>query len=154
MVEKRHLIVLEKIYQRLKNTDIIWAITGSTAFALQGLPDIPNDIDIQTNKSGAYEIEKQFVNNIRKKVEFSSTEKIRSHFGVFVIEGLKVEIMGDIEKIVDGKWEEPIDLTRYRQFVKVNNIDLPVLDLKYEYEAYLKLGRIERCRMLKRWIKK
>lgn len=60
--------------------------------------------------------------------------------------------MGDIEKNVDGKWEEPIDLTKYRQFIKVNNMELPVLDLKYEYEAYLKLGRIERSRILKEWI--
>lgn len=84
MVGERHLTVLKKIYRRLKNTDIIWAITGSTAFALQGLPFVPKDIDLQTNKYGAYEVEKLFVNNIRKKVEFSSTEKIRSHSGVFV----------------------------------------------------------------------
>lgn len=108
MVGERHLLVLNQLYQRLKNTDIIWAVTGSTSFALQGLPVVPNDIDLQTNKSGAYEIEKIFINNIKKRVEFCSTEKIRSHFGVLVIEGLKVEIMGDIEKYVDGKWEEPL----------------------------------------------
>lgn len=154
MIGERHLIVLKKIYQGLRDTDIIWAITGSTAFALQGLPIVPNDIDIQTNKYGAYEIEKLFINNIRKRVKFCSTEKIRSHFGVVVIEGLKVEIMGDTEKYFDGKWEEPIELTKYRQFVKVNNIELPVLDLKYEYEAYLKMGRLERCRIMEEWLEK
>ena len=62
--------------------------------------------------------------------------------------------MGDIEKYFDGKWEEPIELTKYRQFVKVNNIELPVLDLKYEYKAYLKMGRLERCRIIKEWLEK
>lgn len=62
--------------------------------------------------------------------------------------------MGDIGENVDGKWEEPIDLIKHRRFIKVNDRKLPVLDLKYEYEAYLRLGRMKRCRMLKEWMEK
>ncbi|MFC6233223.1 nucleotidyltransferase domain-containing protein, partial [Paenibacillus allorhizosphaerae] len=50
-------MVLELIYERLSMTQINWALTGSTSFALQGLPYEPGDIDIQTDQQGAYEIE-------------------------------------------------------------------------------------------------
>jgi len=36
--------------------DIVWALTGSTAFIIQGMQFAPNDIDIQTNEIGAYAI--------------------------------------------------------------------------------------------------
>jgi hypothetical protein len=29
---------------------------------------------------------------------------------------------------------------------------LPVLDLEYEYEAYMKMGRVEKAMLLKEWI--
>lgn len=58
MLSEQHLKIVQKIYNELNKTDINWAITGSTAFAIQGVPLIPNDIDIQTDKKGAYQIEK------------------------------------------------------------------------------------------------
>jgi len=42
---------------------------------------------------------------------FTELWNFRLPFSVFLYyhKHLKVEIMGDIEKYVDGKWEEPID---------------------------------------------
>jgi len=68
-----------------------------------------------------------------------------------MIDGIKVEIMGDIAKrLEDGTWEEPVDLERYKQFVGVEGMQVPVLSLEYEYQAYLKLGRIEKAQMLQK----
>ncbi|MGI1690677.1 nucleotidyltransferase domain-containing protein [Thermoanaerobacter uzonensis] len=146
------LKVLKKIKDKLDDSDINWALTGSLSFALQGMPVKVHDIDIQTDERGAYEIERLFEKYVIRKVEFSQAEKIRSHFGVLMIDGIKVEIMGDIQKLVDDVWEEPVDLEKHKKFVYVQGMRIPVLSLDYEYQAYKKMGRIEKAEMIKEWL--
>ena len=139
-----HLRVLEKIVDGLRDRSVNWALTGSCSFAIQGMPVRPNDIDIQTDKSGAYEIEKIFSENMVEKVCFVECDKIRSHFGAMMIDGVRVEIMGDIEKRDHaGEWGEPVDLNRHKILVTYEGMEVPVLSLEYEYEAYKALGRHE-----------
>jgi len=153
MVDRRYLNALSKIYARLNVSDVNWVLTGSVGFALQGMPVEIHDIDIQTDKVGAYEIESLFSESIVKKVDFSSTEKVRSHFGTLMIDGIKVEIMGDIQKRSEnGEWEQPVDLQKHKQFVDIEGMHIPVLSLEYEYQAYVKLGRKEKAEMLKQWL--
>ena len=137
------------------NTNVNWVVTGSFSFALQGIALEPHDIDLQTDEAGAYEIERRFSELVSRKVAFSGSEKIRSHFGVLLIDGIKVEIMGDISKrLENGTWEEPINLDRYKRSIVVEGMQIPVLSLEYEYQAYLKLGRIEKAEVLKQALKR
>ena len=150
MLNPNYLNVLRKIYARLINTDINWVVTGSLSFALQGIALEPHDIDLQTAEAGAYAIERCFSEFVVRKVVFSSSEKMRSHFGALSIDGIQVEIMGDISKrLKDGSWEEPVNLERYKRLIMVEDMHIPVLSLEYEYHAYLKLGRIQKVQMLK-----
>ena len=132
MISQAYLRVLYKLYGRLNNSDVNWVITGSFGFALQGVPINPRDIDIQTDKEGAYKIERLFSEFVASPVRFSSAENIRSYFGVLVIDGIKVEIMGDIQKRVDDRWEPPVDISKYKRLVDVEGMKIPVLDLEYE----------------------
>ena len=153
MIDPVYLNVLRQIHARLSNTDVNWVVTGSLGFALQGVPVQPNDIDLQTDKAGAYEIERRFSDVIIRKVKFSATERIKSHFGALQIDGIEIEIMGDIQKRgADGVWEEIVDPAHYRQMVEIAGLLVPVLSLEYEYQAYLKFGRTERAKMLRRWL--
>jgi len=153
IINSAYLKVLEKIYSRLTKTNINWAVTGTLGFALQGLPVNPNDIDIQTDKVGAYETEKLFSEFVIKKVSFSTAEKIRSHLGELKINGIKVEIMGDIQKRnADQTWEPPVDLNKHKKMIEVEGMHIPVLSLEYEYQAYLKLGRKDKAEMLRKWM--
>lgn len=132
------------------NKDINWVITGSLGFWLQGLEIEVNDIDVQTDKVGAYQIEEEFSGFVTKPVTFCSSEKIKSHFGALSINGIKVEIMGDIQKRdAEGVWDRPVDLSEYREYVEIEGMHIPVLSLAYEYEAYRKLGRVEKAEKLK-----
>lgn len=153
MLNPNYLKVLHRINARLSNTSVKWVVTGSLGFALQGIPVKPNDIDIQTDKDGVYDIESCFSEFVTKKVVFSSTGRIRSHFGELMIDGIKVEIMGDIQKrLENGSWESPGNLEHHKRVVKVEGMQVPVLSLEYEYHAYLKLGRTEKAEMLKNWL--
>lgn len=153
MLNPDYLKVLRKINARLNNTSLNWVVNGSLGFALQGVPVEPNDIDIQTDKRGAYEIERHFSEFVTKRVAFSSTERIRSYFGELIVNGIKVEIMGDIQKsLEDGSWENPVDLEHHKRVVEVEGMQVPVLSLEYEYQAYLKLGRVDKAEMLRNWL--
>ena len=162
MIPKPHLSVLRKLYAKLESEGVNWVLTGSASFALQGIPMEVHDIDVQTDEVGAYRIEELFSRYSMKKVSFSSTDNIRSHFGELYIDGVRVEIMGDIQKRLeactersrrDGSWEESVNLEFHKRFVNVAGMRIPVLSLEYEYQAYLKLGRIEKAEKIKKGMK-
>ncbi len=153
MISDKHLNAFRKFYAVIHPTDINWVLTGSLAFAFQGLPVTPADIDIQTDTQGAYAIEQHFSDCVVRPVSFSSIERIRSHFGELEIGGVKVEIMGDLQKrLDDGTWETPPDLSLLRRFVDYDGMCVPVLALEYEYQAYLRMGRAKRAMMIKAFI--
>ncbi len=154
MIPQTHLKVLRKLYERLKDSGVNWVITGSLGFALQGVPIEPHDIDIQTDKEGAYEIERLFSEFVVRPLKFRESERIRSYFGTLIIDGIKVEIMGDIQKKVNNEWEPPVDINKYKCFMQIEGMKIPVLNLEYEYQAYLKLGRIKKAEMLKEFLEK
>ena len=153
MISLNYLNVLRIIYTRLNNTKVNWAVTGSLGFALQGVPVEPKDIDIQTDEAGAYEIERCFSEFTTKRVIFSSADRIRSHFGELMIDGIKVEIMGSVQKrLENGSWEAPVELELHKRVVEINGMQIPILSLEYEYLAYSMLGRIEQAEMLRKWL--
>ncbi len=150
-IDPKYFGVLRKLNSRL--TGINWAVTESLNFALHGMSVEPNDIDIQTDKEGAYAIEEEFEDHVVDEVRFSSSDVIRSHYGKLEINGIEVEIMGDIQKKVEGDWESPVDIEEYKETVEIEGMEIPVLSLNYEYQAYLKLGRTDRAMKIKRWLK-
>ena len=146
--------VLGQLYNNMENTDINWAITGSLGHVLQGMSLEVHDIDILTDKTGAYEIERLFSNYILRKVRFSSTEKICSYFGELRINDIQVEIMGDVQKCLpDGRWENPPNLSSIRVFIDYDGLSVPVTSLKYDIEEYNKLGRIERAEQISKFLR-
>lgn len=154
MITQEHQAALRELYNRLNGREISWLITGSTGLALQGVPIKANDVDIRTDRKGAYEIEKIFEDCVDKKVSYSSTDKIRSHFGALKVRGIKVEIMGNIEKNVDGEWEaKSIDLDSNKRMIELDDIKLPVLSLEYELIEYRKMERHEKVEIIEKFLR-
>lgn len=154
MINNRYLIVLQKIHTILIKHNILWAVTGSLNFALHGINVISHDIDIQTDKEGAYKFEQLFAEFVTKKVSYLKSEKIRSYFGSFLINNIQVEIMGDLQKMFDdGSWEEPVNIKNYLEFIKYQGMKIPVLCLEYEEQAYRQMGRIKKADLLRRYLR-
>jgi hypothetical protein len=153
MIEIPHRRVLHKIQARLKDSGIAWVITGSFGMALQGM-DLPVlDIDLQTDEAGAYAIENRFSEYVTTPVRYLASERMRSHLGKLEIDRVTVEIMGALQKRIDDQaWEPPVDVGQYRKWVEIDRMRIPVLALDYEYEAYLKLGRVEKARKIREWL--
>ncbi len=155
MISPRHVHVVRKIGQRLCDSDVNWAITGSLGLALQGVPVAVRDIDVLTDETGAYEIERHFAEFVTQKVSLRADEKMRSHFGVLTIDGITVEIIGDVEtRRPDGQWAGPRDLTQHTRPIHLGGMLVRVLSLEHEYEAYRRLGRTEKVKLLGEWLRK
>jgi hypothetical protein len=121
--------------------------------ALQGMEVAVHDIDLQTDEQGAYEIEEYLDEYIVSHVHYKDSQRIRSHFGVLNINGVKVEIMGDLQKkLSDQTWEEPVKIEVYKKWVEFSGMKVPVLSLVYEYQAYLTLERYEKAEKIRRWL--
>lgn len=150
-----HLSALRIICGRLGEAPLVWVVTGSLAFALRGMDVAVDDIDLQSDRAGAYEIERRLRGFVVEPVRFSSTATIRSHLGALLLCGVRVEIMGDIEKRIAGSaWEPPVDLTGPRQWITAHGLRVPVLSLEHEYRAYRTLGRMRQADMLRQWMER
>jgi hypothetical protein len=153
MNKKQYLPILHKVYLQIKDNRNGWVITGSLGMALQGMDIDVHDIDIQTNKEGAYEIESKLKQFSTTPVNSVSSELIKSYLGKFIVDDVQVELMGALQKkLKNGNWEEPVNIENYREWVKVESMTVPVLSLYYEYEAYKKLGRYEKAEKIFKWI--
>ena len=153
MISTQHARALKTIHDRLRKIESVWAITGSLSFVLQGMEIEVNDINLQTDAAGVYDIEKVFAENIVRSLRFSRSDKIASHWGELNIDRVKVEIMGGLQKkLPDGTRESPVDVKRHREFISFEGMVLPVLSLAYEEQAYRTLGRIEQADQIKEWL--
>lgn len=155
MLETYHIKALRLILEKIQGKPgLVWALTGSTSFALQGMDVTAHDIDIQADKAGAYKLGGLLAAYCTEPVRFCGTEKIRSHFGRFQIGQAEVEVIGDIQKrLPDGAWEGPPLLAPLTRFVDWEGMRLPVLSLAYEAKAYRLMGRTARAEEIERYIK-
>ena len=60
MLSKKVISALKIIYKKLKKEKINWVLVGSINLALQGIKIRTKDIDILTDKKGAFKINKLF----------------------------------------------------------------------------------------------
>ena len=98
--------------------------------ALQGVDVFPADLDISIDKSGAYEIAKLFKECVVTPVSYKKSQRYRSHFGELRIEGVKVEIMGNLRVFRGGRWSRarsPVNRKIVR--IEVEGVSIPVVPI-------------------------
>ncbi len=73
-----------------------YVLAGSTAAYLHGLDLAPHDIDILTNREGAYLAHEHLKDHVQVPVAPRDSRDYSSHLGIYRIRGTKVEVMGDL----------------------------------------------------------
>ena len=145
--------VISQLHDRLETLPHPWTFTGSLSMALQGMDLEIHDIDVQSDREGAYAIQALFPEFIIRPVAFSGTERVRSHFGALEIAGVKVEIMGDMQgRPLEDDWIAPPFLPDLIHRVEYAGMRLPVLDLEYEYTAYARMGRAAKAARIRHFL--
>jgi hypothetical protein len=128
-----------------------WALMGSSASVLQGIPDYePPDIDFTTTMEGAYIMQGAIAHNgvMVRPVSYSVRDPYASYFGVFEIDGVKTEVMGDLViKCEDGLIDVKDHWSRWSDKVRVlhfETLHVPVIPLEWQLVANTLLKRPER----------
>lgn len=160
-MSKKFIGVLKFIIHKLEGKKINWALTGSSALALRGIKIEPRDIDIVTNKQGAYKINQLLKKYEIEPVKFSKTDRLSSHFGKFKIKEVPVEVIGNFsQKLDNGSWTEPTSLKnkKIKEIIKFDNSGIPALSFDYEYKFYIRNSknpkRIEETKKIREYIDK
>jgi len=136
MIRKEIADVLKFITKKFQDYGIYWVIVGSVSLALQGLDLKPNDIDILTNKKDALKMNKLLEDYVMQPVKWSKNEEFDSYFGKFLINSVKVEIMGDLKIKMGGERISFKNRLRSPRFIKIEGISLPVSPIKEQLEYY------------------
>ena len=151
MISAKIVRALLKMSEVLEPKKVAWAVDGSTALALQGIDITPADLDILSDREGAYRISRLFAGAVVAPVRYRKSVRFWSHFGEMKIEGVKVEVMGNLRVFQDGKWSKVMSpSTRKIKWVKVERIKIPVVSLAALRETGYLQRRLEEERMRRR----
>ena len=146
--------VLRKIDAALQGTDVVWALTGSAGLAIKGIPVTPHDIDIQTDRAGVETFARLFAPYLVTPPTFRESDHTRSWFASFNIDGVQVEVMGDVQhRDEDGFWDDPPNLEANRIIIQVAEMRIPTLTLDFEEEAYRSMGRNDKANLIAQYLR-
>ena len=128
-----------------------WAVMGSTASVLQGICNYtPPDIDLVTTRDGAYIMSGSIggLGATMRQVGYSESELYASHFGIFEVVDVKVEVMGDLViRVADGVIDATQHFARWSDKVRLIHFEehhIPVVPLEWQLVANVLLSRPER----------
>ncbi len=107
-LDERIIEVLKFIHDIFERNGIRWVLAGSVSLALHGIDVRVGDIDIITDRASALKITQLLKEFQIKELEYSSSDSYKSYHAVFVINDVKVEIMGDLQERIGNDW---IDLS-------------------------------------------
>lgn len=145
-----HAQILCKLVWLMPPKEYVWALTGSAGLRLQGVDTPVNDIDIQTDKNTVYELEKKLADYMQVAVHPWESEHTFSLHGQAEMNGIMVELIGDIKhRQPGGSWEDAEDISANRIWVSWRELEIPVFPLDFEARAYAKMGRNDKVRLIR-----
>ena len=135
--------VLRRVVRILNGEGLQYKIVGGASIVLNGVLQPVKDLDIETNQDGAYRFQELFYAHMLTPVSLSESEMYRSHFGRFEIEGVPVEVMGDLQRRAGQGWVPTWANTE--NSVDLEGVEVRVSSLEEETLAYIRRGRLERA---------
>jgi len=141
MISESIIGALKILSERLGSLNLSWVLGGSVSLALQEVNVTPGDIDILTDKPSAYRINHLLKDCEVKPVEYQRSDTVQSHLGEFVINDVKVEVMGDYQEKVKGKWQDLNSRLTWPVILQFEGMHLPLSALSDQLYSYEALGR-------------
>jgi SAM-dependent methyltransferase len=134
---------LAGIARALDEAGVRFIVSGGTTLALHGIPIAVRDIDLLTDREGAYRFQELFSAQAIQPVRYVESANYCSHFGRFDIDGVTVEVMAELEWREGARWL-PISAGTKTQ-IEVEDVLAPVTWPEEEFLAYIRRGRLERA---------
>jgi hypothetical protein len=152
---EQHATVLSFLVDAIRPAENLWVLTGSAGLRLQGV-DLPvHDLDLQTDAKTIYLLERKLAEYMKVPVYVWESEHTLSHHGKAEINGVQVELLGDMRhRSTDGAWEPPLDIESILMWVEWRGMEIPVFPLAHEALAYEKMGRTQKADLIRSAIRK
>jgi len=145
---------LKLVYKTLERCDARWVLAGSLSLALQGVDVEPHDIDLLTDREGAYRINAMLKEYEKKSVTYSETDMLSSFYGVFEIQGIILEVMGSYREKQGTKWVDLSGRLERPKIVEVDGMKIPVSSLRDQLVSYRRLNRPKDAGKVRRILQK
>lgn len=151
----QHADVLSLLVEKVPPAENLWALTGSAGLRLQGVDLSVNDLDLQTDSKTVFLLEKELAEFMKVPVHLWESEHTLSYHGQAEINGLQVELLGDIRhRQPDGTWGTSLEIESVLVWVDWRNLKIPVLSLTHEAFAYEVMGRVQKAELIRSVIRK
>ncbi len=143
---------LEKLAEMLEGRE--WVLVGGMARKLQGIEAETEDIDIAASREEAEKIDEILAPYAKRRLSHGETKKYASFFGVYELEGVKVELMAELVlKHEDCQFH--LDVERMKEAgraVELGGKTIMVEPMEESLLAKLVLGDIERAESLAKFL--
>lgn len=151
-VPKNFKKVILLLAARLK--DFQYAFRGTASLVLQGIQMKVADIDVVGDEEAALACNDLLAEYLVEEVAFKESEKFKSFFGKFEIEGIPVEVMGEWQiKDTKGRWSEPFNASQ-RKLISFSEREVYVTLIEEELAVFAKMGRWTAYQKIKKQLPK
>ena len=135
------MLALKLVCKDLETSNVRWVLAGSLSLALQGVKVEPNDIDLLTDRRGAFRINAILKKYEKKEVTYSETEKVSSFLGIFEIQGVKVEVMGAYRERQGARWVSLSKRLENPRIIGIDGVRIPVSPIEDQLASYRRSKR-------------
>jgi hypothetical protein len=142
-IKPRWRAVLKRVARRMNEARVPFKVVGGTVPVLHGIRVPVHDIDLEMDARDAYRFQDLFAAYVTQPVTLCESETYRSHFGRFDIDGIVVEVMGDLYRREGSSWMPTSASTEVT--VDVEGVPVRVPWLEEETLASIRRGRMERA---------
>jgi hypothetical protein len=134
---------LRRLAGELDRLGLEYKVVGGASATLHGVPLPVKDLDLEVSAEGAYRFQQHFGEYAFQPVAISESAVYRSHFGKFEIDGVKIEVMGDLQRREGDCWVPT--WTRTLDLLDLDGVSVRVSWLEEETLGYIRRGRLERA---------
>jgi hypothetical protein len=139
---------LEILVNKLGN--IQYCVRGTASLVLQGIDMNVDDIDVLCDEKTALLVNDLLKEYLVEVISYKESDKFKSYFGKFNIDGVLVEFMGHWQiKDKYGNWSKVYDGSVYNT-VSVNDFVVKVTKIEDELTMFLAMGRFNAYQKIKK----
>lgn len=142
-VKPRWRKALGEIVVRLDKAGISYKVVGGAALALYGVRQLVKDLDFEMTVEDVYRFQELFAAETIQPVSWQEGDYYRSHFGRFNIQGLPMDVMGDLQRREADGWKPT--MTSTEASLDLDGVQVRVPWLEEETLANMRRGRLERA---------
>lgn len=143
-----------KLCHLLNKLDFSWAIVGGCNLYLRKCKANVNDIDIITSREGSNTIFNNLKKYIASELSYSELNNVRSYYFTSCVDGIIVEVMGDVENKIRDTWIKNTIWEKNIELFVIDQTNIPLTTLVYEMYINRQLGNELRVRTIENCITK